>query len=477
MKKKYQTHNVLVIGLNGLGLMPTTPRKARKLLEAHRAKVVNRHPFTIQLLYKTGGATQPTLLGVDTGSRHIGVAVVSDDKVLMKDEHVLRSTMEKRKLMETRKQYRRGRRFRKTPYRHPKFRYCTKRVYVDKPVKQNGHMTHWKKVKTCYASSRPEGWLPPSVQSKCDHHVHIIASYIEALPPSTQVVLELGRFDMQKIKNHDISGSEYQQGRMYEYENVKAYVLAKGGYRCPGCGRKFGSARPDGSIVKARMHHIHYRSRGATNNPDEYLVVCDRCHDGKAHDDGGWLDELCKKQSRSARGMRDMTMMNIVASRLRKAFPLAYVTYGNITAADRKAMRIDKSHANDAVAIAKHMDIRMFGDYTIRNIAETTVYTQCRKKKRSLHEANPRKGRKCPNRGAVRNDKNTKSVNGFALHDKVEVNGQRGWITGFSGKAAYIQNADGQYIHPGTSYKQVSLSKLKLCSHNNNWKVRLSYEW
>lgn len=56
-------NRVLVIGLNGVGLMPCKPQKARKLLKAKRANVVCKHPFTIQLKYKTGCAVQPTLLG------------------------------------------------------------------------------------------------------------------------------------------------------------------------------------------------------------------------------------------------------------------------------------------------------------------------------------------------------------------------------------------------------------------------------
>lgn len=50
--------SVLVIGMNGIGLMPTTACKARKLLEAKKAKVYSKMPFTIKLLYKTGCAVQ-----------------------------------------------------------------------------------------------------------------------------------------------------------------------------------------------------------------------------------------------------------------------------------------------------------------------------------------------------------------------------------------------------------------------------------
>lgn len=44
--------SVLVIGMNGVGLMPTTPRKARVLLQSGKAEVYRKAPFTIKLLYK-----------------------------------------------------------------------------------------------------------------------------------------------------------------------------------------------------------------------------------------------------------------------------------------------------------------------------------------------------------------------------------------------------------------------------------------
>ena len=104
--------SVLVIGVNGIGLMPTTPRKARVLLQSGKAEVYRKTPFTIKLLYKTGSATQDIVLGIDTGYQHIGVAVVTEIAVQLKDEHVLRTTMEKRQLNEKRAEARRTRRYR-----------------------------------------------------------------------------------------------------------------------------------------------------------------------------------------------------------------------------------------------------------------------------------------------------------------------------------------------------------------------------
>ena len=58
----------------------------------------------------------------------------------------------------------------------------------------------------------------------------------------------------------------------------------------------------------------------------------------------------------------------------------------------------------------------------------------------------------------------------FWLNDKVSVLGQVGYITGFTSGGVYVKNADDKYITlPGKSYKQVSITNLRLISHNNNW--------
>ena len=215
--------SVLVIGMNGVGLMPTTPRKARILLQEGKAKVYRKTPFTIRLLYKTGSATQETVLGIDTGSQHIGVAIVTGNTVQLKDEHVLRSTMEKRKLIEKRAAERRNRRYRKTRYRKPKFKPHTKHVYKEKTTTRNGHKTHWHNIKHEFDTNRDPGWLPPSIQQKVDHHIQIISRYQEALPVRSKTRIEIGRFDTQKIRNPEIEGVQYQLGRMYGYENIKCY--------------------------------------------------------------------------------------------------------------------------------------------------------------------------------------------------------------------------------------------------------------
>ncbi len=466
--------NVLVIGRNGFGLMPTTPRKARLLIKQGKAKRVCKTPFTIKLLYKTGSATQDTTLGIDTGSQHIGAATVTEDSVLGRAEFALRTTMEKRSLIEKRKEYRNGRRYRKTRYRKPKNRGHAVRKYSETPVKRNKHITHWVKQTTGFTTDRPEGWLPPSMQSKCDMHIQIIGRYKAALPKGTQIRLEVGRFDVARIKDPEIHNELYQQGPMYGYENIKAYVFDRDHYKCKVCKAKAGSKRKDGTTVKLFAHHIDFKANAATDNPDRMASVCDQCHTGDAHKPGGILYEWMTEGKKFKRGYRDMTFMNILRRRLWEVFPEAEFTYGNITQADRNKRGLEKSHANDAVAIAA-------GNRKIKKTEiEVVYYQQVRSRKRSLHEANPRKGRKEPNYLAKRNEKNTVSVriNGyvFYIHDKVSYNGQTGWISGFTGTSAYIKDAEDNYIQmPGKKYKQVTLSQVRCLSHNHNWLIGALY--
>ena len=76
------------------------------------------------------------------------------------------------------------------------------------------------------------------------------------------------------------------------------------------------------------------------------------CHTPEAHREGGNLYQMMQEAKPVTRGLRDATMMNVARKRLIQAFPKAEITYGNITKADREAILLPKSHANDAIAVA-----------------------------------------------------------------------------------------------------------------------------
>ena len=64
---------VYVLNKHGEPLMPCSPRKARLLLKQKKACVIKRTPFTVKLLHGSAGYKQPVTLGVDAGSKHIGI--------------------------------------------------------------------------------------------------------------------------------------------------------------------------------------------------------------------------------------------------------------------------------------------------------------------------------------------------------------------------------------------------------------------
>lgn len=110
---------VYVISKQGKPLMPCKEAKARHLLRDEKARVVKRIPFTIQLLFDCEEKTQLVTLGVDSGSKHIGLSATTKNKVLYESDVELRNDMTD--LLATRKEIRKSRRNRKTRYRKPRF--------------------------------------------------------------------------------------------------------------------------------------------------------------------------------------------------------------------------------------------------------------------------------------------------------------------------------------------------------------------
>ena len=137
---------VYVLDKNGHPLMPTERHgKVRRLLKQGLAKVVKTCPFTIQLLYETEGITQKITLGIDAGSKHIGLSATTETKELYAGEVELRNDI--KELLATRRQLRRTRRNRKTRYRAARF------------------------------DNRRAGteWLAPSVRHKIQTHLAVVA--------------------------------------------------------------------------------------------------------------------------------------------------------------------------------------------------------------------------------------------------------------------------------------------------------------
>ena len=76
---------VYVLSIEGKPLMPCKEAKARKLLKQNKAKVAKKERFIIQLLFEWENQTQDITLGVDAGSKYIGLSATTKNKVLYED--------------------------------------------------------------------------------------------------------------------------------------------------------------------------------------------------------------------------------------------------------------------------------------------------------------------------------------------------------------------------------------------------------
>ena len=403
-----------VLNKRGEPLMPCSPGKARILLKQQKACVVKRMPFTIKLLHGSAGYKQPITLGVDAGSKHVGLSASTEKRELYSEEFTPRNDVVE--LLSTRRQSRRSRRNRKTRYRAPRF---DNRVH-----------------------SKHKGWLAPSVEVKIQEHITVIKRICRILPV-TLVRVETAEFDTQRLKAMLAGkplpvGTDYQLGEMYDEYNVRQYVLKRDNYTCQCCGAHTTAKK----AVKLHVHHLESRKVGG-NAPSNLITLCTTCHNnlhkGKITLDG-------KKRGKTLRDAAFMGIMrNTLLTRLRNELHIPVQnTYGYITKLLREQNDIKKSHVNDARCISKH---------PLAEPCSICYRTKAiRHHNRQIHKA------KILKYGIRKANQAPYIVKGFRLWDKVLYNGQECFISGrrTSGYFA-LRKLDGTTITNSISFKKLQL--------------------
>lgn len=319
---------VYVQDIEGKPLMPTTRYgKVRRLLKTKQAVVVNLCPFTIRLTYISDSYKQEITLGVDAGTKHVGISATTKSKELYASEVTLRSDIVE--LLSTRRELRRTRRLR-LRYRKPRF---------DNRIK-----------------NKRTGWVAPSVKYKIDAHICAISNVYSILPIS-RIVIEVAQFDMQKIKNPDISGKEYQEGDQFGFWNVREYVLARDGHKCQYC-----KGKSKDHVLN--VHHIESRKTGG-NSPFNLITLCETCH--KEYHKGN-----IKLKVKRSTSLRDAAAMGIMKwkllDKLKSIYPNVSMTFGYITKHNRIKYEIKKSHISDAFIISKNFEAKRLGYYFKENL-------------------------------------------------------------------------------------------------------------
>lgn len=400
---------IYILNQNGHPLMPTENHaKVRILLKSKKAKVIKRCPFTIQLLYSSTNYTQNINLGVDAGSKHIGISATTKDKVLFESDVELRNDIVN--LLSTRRQNRRTRRNRKTRYRKPRFN----------------------------NRKRKDGWLAPSIQNKIDTHLTVIRKVHEILPIS-EIIIEVASFDIQKIKNPMISGIEYQQGSQIDFWNVREYVLFRDGHTCQCC-----KGKSKDKILN--VHHIESRHTGG-NAPNNLITLCETCH-------MGYHKGLVQLPKTIKRGMsfKDASFMGIMRwtfyNKLKESYPNVSLTYGYITKNTRIENELPKDHYIDARCISGNP----------KALSNGVVY--CQKKvrchNRQIHKNTILKG------SYRKQNQAPYVVMGFRLYDKVHWKDQICFIFGRRSTGRMdLRLLDGTKVNASVGYKNLRILEMR----------------
>ncbi len=412
---------VYVLDVNGQPLMPTRKiGKVRHLLKSKKAIVVNRCPFTIQLLYKTKGYTQDINLGIDSGSKTIGVSATTEKNVLFEAEVTLRNDIVD--LLSLKRQFRRSRRSRKLRYRASKF----------------NNRTH----------SKHKGWLAPSIENKIGTHITVI-NKIYKLLPITNLYVEVAAFDTQLLKAQELGlplpkGTDYQKGEMLGF-NTREYVLFRDGYKCRCCKGKSGD-----KILQT--HHIESRKVGG-DAPNNLVTLCKTCHEGY-HNGTIILPKSIKRGNK----YNDAVFMGVMRwelyNRLKLIYPEVKLTYGYITKNLRITNCLEKTHYIDARCISKNPSaIPSDNIYLIKKV---------RNHNRQIHKLTIQKG------GVRKMNQAPYEVKGFRLFDKVLCQNKEWYINGRRIKGSFIlKNLKNKTL-------EITPSKIRLINYQKSYLIEKS---
>ena len=408
---------VYVLNRYGEPLMPTERLgRVRHMLKEHKAVIVNYHPFTIKLTYKCPDQTQEVSLGVDAGSKHVGLSATTKKKVLFEAHLELRDDIVKK--LATRREFRRSRRNRKTRYRKPRF----------------------------LNRKKTSQWMAPSIRQKLQSHYYWIDRICRILPVK-HITVEIGKFDMQKLKAQEQGmpipqGADYQNGDQLGFYNVREFVLFRDGHKCRCCKGK-------SHDMVLCVHHIESRKTGG-NAPNNLVTLCRTCHE-KYHRGEIALPRNITRGS----AYRDAACMNIIGMSLCIQLQAKYgrdrvsFTFGYVTKYIRMSTNLPKEHIIDARCIS--------GNPLAKPSSVNYVIKPLRHHNRQLHKASILAG------GIRKNNQAPKEVFGFRLMDTVTYEGQVCYVNGRRTSGYFsLVDINGKVLTNSASYR-----KLTRINHNN----------
>lgn len=194
-------HLVPVVSSIGKPLMPCRQSRARELIRKGKAiKRFNRGIFYIQLTDREDGEIQEVVLGIDPGSKKEAFTIKSNKHTFFNLQADAVTWVKDRESLST--QLRRGRRYRKTPYRKNKL-------------------------------NRSRGGIPPSTLARWNLKLRIL-SWLKKMYPISIVVVENIKASTKKgAKKWNISFSPLEVGKEWFYNKIreKTELILVDGYQ------------------------------------------------------------------------------------------------------------------------------------------------------------------------------------------------------------------------------------------------------
>ena len=260
--------------------------------------------------------------------------------------------------------------------------------------------------------------------------------------------METASFDIQKIRDPNISGEEYQRGNQLGFWNVREYVLFRDNHTCQCCKGK-------SKDVVLNVHHIESRKTGG-NAPNNLITLCETCH--KGYHNG---TVVLPKTIRRGMNFRDAAFMGIMRwafyGKLKEKYPDVRMTFGYITKNTRITHKLPKEHYIDARCISGNPDAEPLGYYFYQK--------KVRCHNRKLHRDTILKG------GIRKNNQAPYKVFGFRLFDKVLYKNEECFIFGRRLSGGFdIRKLDGTKVSASVSHKKLKLLEPR-CSYLTERKV------
>ena len=142
--------------------------------------------------------------------------------------------------------------------------------------------------------TRPAGGIPPSLRHRVQsalRWVWWVVRFAGAGGADVHCVVEVSPFDVAKLRDPEVEGSEYQRGPLYR-ANLRAAVFERDGAKCLYCGGR----------ERLQIDHVVPRTGGGSDAPHNRVAACHSCNQAKDRTElRTWLEEVEREAPRSGR--------------------------------------------------------------------------------------------------------------------------------------------------------------------------------